>query len=80
MKKAKDFFFIMSKGTNKGITILIPKTPNNHTLGQDVLLVTTAQVKSVNSLEGARLGLNSLTISQGGTDRLLWAPIINEIS
>lgn len=70
----------MSKGTNKGITILISKTPNTHTLGQDVLLVTTPQVKSVNSLEGARLDLNSLTISQGGTDQLLWAPTINEIS
>ena len=80
VKKTKDCFLIMRKGTNKGITILIPKAPSNHALGQDALLVATPQVKSVNSPEGARLGLNSLTFSQGGLDRLLWAPTINEMS
>lgn len=40
---------------SKVITILISKTPSNHTLAQDLLLVATPYVKSpVNNLEGTR--------------------------
>lgn len=40
---------------SKVITILISKTPSNHTLAQDLLLVATPYFKSpVNNLEGTR--------------------------
>ena len=55
--------------------ILISKTPSNHTVAQDILFVASPEVRLlVNNFERARVGLSSLTFSQGGADPLLGLP------
>ena len=54
-----------SNHTLEQTSFCLGKTFFNHSLGQNILSY---------NVEGARISLNSLIFSQGGTDSLLWTP------
>lgn len=56
--------------------ILISKIPINHTLGQDILFISTPQgdCLSINFKEQEKV----FTVSQDGVDPLLWTPTLRK--